>query len=270
MERVVQAFARLLPELADLSAERIPARLPSYRALPAASLREGITRSLAMLRDDLEHGTHVYEEHVAWLGARRAQEGIAVDDLMRAIDIGFEVMSERFREIFADDLEAQLWWERRRRDWILAASVAAFGAYYGAREAIIAAQHEEILQLSAPVLPLHEGILVVPLVGALNEQRAAGLLPGLLDSIARSDAEVVILDVTALASVDARVVGHLVQAARAAKLLGAEVVLAGMRARLAQEAVRLGLELTGILVVSTLATAMEQALRLQGKAILRR
>jgi rsbT co-antagonist protein RsbR len=268
VERVIQAFERHLQEYIDASVERIARSLASYAAGPEASLRERVTRFFHVLREDLVGGTASgYPEHVAALGALRAREGVAINELMEAVDMALDVVSAHIQEIFSGDSDAQLWWERRRGELSHVAAVMMFRAFYAAREAIIVAQQDEILRLSAPVLPLYDGILVVPLVGAMNEQRASSILPGLLDSVASTHADVVILDVTGMPSVDAGVVGHLVQTAQAAKLLGTKVVLAGMHPRMAQEVVGLGLELHGIFVVSTLASAMKHALRLQGKAI---
>jgi rsbT co-antagonist protein RsbR len=269
MERVIQAFESHLQAYIDASVERIARSLPAYAAGSGARLREGVTRFFHVLREDIVRGTvSDYPEHVASLGALQAREGVAINELMEAIDIALDVVSADIQDLFSSDAEAQLWWERRRGELSHVAAVMMLRAFYAAREAIIVAQQDEILKLSAPVLPLHDGILVVPLVGALNEQRASSILPGLLDSITRMHADVVILDVTGLPSVDANVVNHLMQAAQTAKLLGTKVVLAGMRPRMAQEAVGQGLELRGIFAVSTLASAMKHALRLQGKAVL--
>lgn len=126
---------------------------------------------------------------------------------------------------------------------------------------------EAIQELSTPIIPLYTGILAVPLVGRVDSQRAQALTEAMLEAIAREQAEIVLLDITGVAVVDTSVANHLMQTARAAALLGSQVVLVGISAEVAQTLVQLGLNLGQLVTLSNLQSGLEYALSRQGLAI---
>jgi len=126
---------------------------------------------------------------------------------------------------------------------------------------------EAIQELSNPIIPLYNGVLVVPLVGRVDSARAQALTEALLEAIAREQAEMVLLDITGVAVVDTNVANHLMQTARAASLLGSQVVLVGISAEVAQTLVQLGLDLGRLVTLSNLQSGIEHALAQQGLAI---
>jgi rsbT co-antagonist protein RsbR len=126
---------------------------------------------------------------------------------------------------------------------------------------------EAIQELSTPIIPLYTGVLAVPLVGRVDSQRAQVLTEALLEAIAREQAEIVLLDITGVAVVDTNVANHLIQTARAAALLGSQVVLVGISAEVAQTLVQLGLDLGQLVTLSNLQSGLEYALSRQGLAI---
>jgi rsbT co-antagonist protein RsbR len=126
---------------------------------------------------------------------------------------------------------------------------------------------EAIQELSTPIIPLYAGILAVPLVGRVDSQRAQALTEAMLEAIAREQAEMVLLDITGVAVVDTNVANHLMQTARAAALLGSQVVLVGISAEVAQTLVQLGLDLGQLVTLSNLQSGLEFALLRQGLAI---
>ncbi len=126
---------------------------------------------------------------------------------------------------------------------------------------------EAIQELSTPIIPLYTGILAVPLVGRVDSQRAQALTEAMLEAIAREQAEMVLLDITGVAVVDTNVANHLMQTARAAALLGSQVVLVGISAEVAQTLVQLGLDLGQLVTLSNLQSGLEYALSRQGLAI---
>ncbi|MBK9714224.1 MAG: STAS domain-containing protein [Kouleothrix sp.] len=126
---------------------------------------------------------------------------------------------------------------------------------------------EAIQELSIPIIPLYNGVLVVPLVGRVDTVRAQALTESLLEAIAREQAEIVLLDITGVAVVDTSVANHLMQTARAASLLGSQVVLVGISAEVAQTLVQLGLDLGRLVTLSNLQSGIEYALAQQGLAI---
>jgi rsbT co-antagonist protein RsbR len=127
---------------------------------------------------------------------------------------------------------------------------------------------EAIQELSTPIIPLYTGVLAVPLVGRVDSQRAQALTEAMLEAIAREQAEIVLLDITGVAVVDTNVANHLIQTARAAALLGSQVVLVGISAEVAQTLVQLGLDLGQLVTLSNLQSGLEYALSRQGLAIM--
>jgi len=126
---------------------------------------------------------------------------------------------------------------------------------------------EAIQELSTPIIPVYNGVLVLPLVGRIDNARAQNITEGLLEAIAREQAELVLLDITGVAVVDTGVANHLMQTARAASLLGSQVVLVGISAEVAQTLVQLGLDLGKLMTLSNLQSGIEYALAQQGLAI---
>ena len=120
---------------------------------------------------------------------------------------------------------------------------------------------ETIRALSTPVVPLLKRVILLPLVGHIDTERARQVMERLLTGIQQHHACIAIVDITGVPLVDTSVANSLLQAAHAAKLLGAEVVLAGIRPEVAQTIVRLGVDLSGIATESNLQSGVEYALR---------
>ncbi|HVK69818.1 MAG TPA: STAS domain-containing protein [Polyangium sp.] len=129
------------------------------------------------------------------------------------------------------------------------------------QEEIIRMQAEALRALSTPLIPIAEGVVVMPLIGIVNAARAQQVIETLLEGVMAHRASVAILDVTGVPVVDADVANGLIQAAQAVALLGAEVVLTGIRAEIARTLVELGTDLRGLVTRSTLQSGVEHALR---------
>ena len=128
--------------------------------------------------------------------------------------------------------------------------------------------HERLIsELSAPLIPITDNILVLPLIGAVDSVRAQQIMESLLNGIAHHDADVVIVDVTGVPLMDTGVANHLLQMTNAASLVGARTVLVGIVPQVAQTIVELGLDLSSITTRSNLQGGIEYALRLQGRHI---
>ncbi|MRG96254.1 PAS domain-containing protein [Polyangium spumosum] len=125
---------------------------------------------------------------------------------------------------------------------------------------IIDAQHVALRALSTPLLPIARGVVLMPLIGAIDATRAALVLETLLDGVGAHQAEVAILDITGLREVDADVASGIVQAAQAAALLGAEVVLTGVRPAAARALIELGVDMRGLKTLSTLQQGVTYAI----------
>lgn len=126
---------------------------------------------------------------------------------------------------------------------------------------IIRMQEETLRALSTPLIPIAESVVVMPLIGTMNSARAQQVIETLLEGVVAHRATVAILDVTGVPVVDAEVANGLIQAAQAVALLGAEVVLTGIRPEIARTLVELGTDLRGLVTRSTLQSGVEHALR---------
>ena len=121
-----------------------------------------------------------------------------------------------------------------------------------------------IRELSTPIIPVYAGILVLPLVGAIDSRRATEVTERLLEAIAAEQAETVIIDITGVSMIDTSTANHLLMTTRAAGLLGSHVVLVGMGPEVAQTIVQLGIELQGLTTLANLQAGIAYALgRLQ-------
>jgi rsbT co-antagonist protein RsbR len=133
------------------------------------------------------------------------------------------------------------------------------------RERVIREQQEAIRELSTPVLQVRERLLILPIIGALDSQRARQLTEQLLGSIQANRARVVVIDVTGVATIDIDVANHLVQTVEAARLMGASAIITGLSSKIAQTLVDLGVDLAMMTTVGDLQGGLEEAERLLGR-----
>jgi len=133
--------------------------------------------------------------------------------------------------------------------------------YQKGRDEIIMRQQQEMLELSTPVVQLWDGILALPLIGTLDSARTQTVMENLLEKIVETGSEVAILDITGVPTVDTLVAQHLMKAVAAARLMGAECIISGIRPQIAQTIVHLGVDLADVTTKATLADAMKHALQ---------
>jgi rsbT co-antagonist protein RsbR len=139
-----------------------------------------------------------------------------------------------------------------------------FEAYSAAREQIIADQVTTMMELSTPVVRLWDGIIAVPLVGTLDSARTQLVMEKLLDTLVATGADHAVIDITGVPTVDTEVAQHLLKTVSAARLLGANCTISGIRPQVAQTIVSLGIEFGDIATKATLADALALALREAG------
>jgi rsbT co-antagonist protein RsbR len=140
----------------------------------------------------------------------------------------------------------------------------AIDTYIASRERTIRAQQDAIRELSTPVLPVREGLLILPIVGTIDSQRARQLTENLLNAIRSNRAKVVVMDITGVPNVDTKVANHLVQAVEASRLMGAKVIITGLSPEIAHTLVTIGVDLNKIDTVGDLRGGLEEAERLLG------
>jgi len=138
--------------------------------------------------------------------------------------------------------------------------------HHRTREELIARQREEIEELSTPVVKLWEGVLALPLIGTLDSARTQVVMQNLLQSIVQEGADIAILDITGVPMVDTLVAQHLLKTISAARLMGADCIISGIRPQIAQTIVQLGVQLN-VVSKATLADALALALARMGRAV---
>jgi rsbT co-antagonist protein RsbR len=139
--------------------------------------------------------------------------------------------------------------------------------YQTAREEVIARQQRELLELSTPVVALWDNVLALPLIGTLDSSRTQVVMETLLQKIVETGAEVAIVDITGVPTVDTLVAQHLMKTVAATRLMGAECIISGIRPQIAQTIVHLGVNLGEVITKATLADAFQVALKRVGARI---
>jgi rsbT co-antagonist protein RsbR len=134
------------------------------------------------------------------------------------------------------------------------------------REQLIRRQQEEISELSTPVIKLWDGVLALPLIGTLDSQRTQVVMENLLEAIVQQGAEIAIIDITGVPTVDTLTAQHLLKTVAAARLMGADCIISGIRPQIAQTMVHLGVELS-VVSKASLADAFALALAKQGRTV---
>ncbi len=159
--------------------------------------------------------------------------------------------------------------------WIATIVLDALGlftteTYQKGREEIIHRQQQELLELSTPVVQLWRGILAVPLIGTLDSARTQVVMESLLQTIVESESSIAIIDITGVPVVDTLVAQHQLKTVAAARLMGADCIISGIRPQIAQTIVHLGVEISDVITKATIADAFAIALQRVGLTISKR
>ncbi|PYM88340.1 MAG: anti-anti-sigma factor [Candidatus Rokuibacteriota bacterium] len=141
--------------------------------------------------------------------------------------------------------------------------------YQKSREEVIVHQQREMLELSTPVVQLWQGVLGLPLIGTLDSARTQVVMENLLRSIVETGATIAVIDITGVPTVDTLVAQHLLKTVAAARLMGADCIISGIRPQIAQTIVHLGVDLNAVTTKATLADAFAVALQRTGFAVTR-
>jgi rsbT co-antagonist protein RsbR len=142
-------------------------------------------------------------------------------------------------------------------------------SYIHGRDRVIARQQEDMLELSTPVVTLWDGIVALPLIGTLDSARTQVVMESLLQAIVQTNSRFAIIDITGVPTVDTLVAQHLLKTITAARLMGAECILSGIRPQIAQTIVHLGINLEDVITKSKLADAFRLALERSGRKVVR-
>jgi rsbT co-antagonist protein RsbR len=164
----------------------------------------------------------------------------------------------------ADILADQVW---KATELLDALGLHTIKAFQKSREEVISRQHHEMLELSTPVVKLWEGILALPMIGTLDSARTQVVMENLLQKVVETGAQIAILDITGVPTVDTLVAQHLLKTVTALRLMGAECIISGVRPQIAQTIVHLGVDLQGVTTKANLADALAHALKRAGTSL---
>jgi rsbT co-antagonist protein RsbR len=247
-------------EIVGESMRRVPAEIPIYAAADPSQLHASAVAGYTAIMADLETGEMGHFADVFHgLAYKRARQGFDVFDLSRVIAIAEQTIRDlAFR--FFEGIEERLSVIELCHAVCTSARISILSAFGQANRELLAEADALIEQMSAPVLPISPGVIVLPLVGIVNARRAARIMEALLAGIVAHHASLIILDITGVPVIDTVVADSLVKTARTSQLLGAEVIVVGVAAEVAATMVKLNMDLSGITTLMNLQAGLSYAL----------
>ena len=239
-----------------------------------SELRDQAREFIALFREAFESSDNTrdpaWEQVRAFLSSvsrSRTQQGFSPTEIATFVFSFKQPLFKRLRKQ-AKDVETlgdAIW---RATTILDALGLLTTEAYQRAREEVINRQQQEMMELSTPVVKLYEGILALPLIGTLDSGRTQVVLESLLQRIVETGADIAILDITGVPTVDTLVAQHLLKTITAARLMGADCIISGIRPQIAQTIVHLGVDLKDVITKASLADAFKLALtRLRLKVV---
>jgi rsbT co-antagonist protein RsbR len=207
-------------------------------------------------------------ELLADISASRAQQGFSPSETASFVFSLKRPLVEALRKEMKDPhaLFQEVWNSNVMIDKL---GLYTTDAFIKSRDQIIARQQEEMLELSTPVVTLWDGIVALPLIGTLDSARTQIVMESLLQEIVRTNSRTAIIDITGVPTVDTLVAQHLLKTITAARLMGAECIISGIRPQIAQTIVHLGINLSDITTKAKLADAFALALHRAGRGVVR-
>jgi rsbT co-antagonist protein RsbR len=198
------------------------------------------------------------------LSQQRVQQGFSSDQTATFVFSLKKPLFDKLRNELGKEPEALA-----EETWVASELIDRLGlltvrAFQKKREEVINRQQEELLELSTPVVKLWEGVLAVPMIGTLDSARTQLVMESLLQRIVELGAEIAIIDITGVPTVDTLVAQHLLKTVTAIRLMGADAIISGVRPQIAQTIVHLGVDLQGVTTKANLADALSLALKRSG------
>jgi rsbT co-antagonist protein RsbR len=227
----------------------------------ANATRTGITSESAVyqpLRDIL-----------AEISRSRVQQGFAAKETAMFVFSIKKPLFSAMREAYAKEPSAmaqEMWNSTELLDGL---GLYTTEIYLKSREDVIRRQQEDMLELSTPVVKLWEGVLALPLIGTLDSARTQVVMESLLEAIVQTNSRVAIIDITGVPTVDTVVAQHLLKTVTAARLMGADCIISGVRPQIAQTIVHLGINLLDVTTKATLSDAFALAMQRSGFSFVR-
>ena len=241
-----------------------------------SELRNDSARFLKLFRDAAQSGNVTDITATPWaplrdmltdLSTSRARQGFSPSETAMFILSFKEPLFQRLRQE-SRDVEAMandIW-----QTTVLLDKLGLFTTevFQKTREDVVVRQQQELLELSTPVVQLWQGILALPVIGTLDSARTQVVMQNLLQKIVETGSAIAIIDITGVPVVDTLVAQHLLKTVAAARLMGADCIISGIRPQIAQTIVHLGVELGDIVTKATLADAFAVAIQRTGLAVM--
>jgi rsbT co-antagonist protein RsbR len=251
---------------------------PQRSLIKERELRAQSQEFLATLVTALQAGGGDNIETSAWKPVRdivgdisrtRARQGFTPSETATFVFALKQPLFSRLRAAIGNDIDAvadQTW----RANLILdGLGLFTTEVYQQGREEVIIRQQQELMELSTPVVSLWDGVLALPLIGTLDSARTQVVMENLLQQIVDTGAGIAIIDITGVPMVDTLVAQHLLKTVAAARLMGADCIISGIRPQIAQTIVHLGVDLGNVMTKATLADALSVALERQGMKVVK-
>ncbi|MBD2411906.1 STAS domain-containing protein [Nostoc calcicola FACHB-3891] len=240
-----------------------------------AQLKEECREFLSLFRLAVGQGNLTNIQTPAWQEMRemltsisrsRSQQGFTPTETATFVFSFKQPLFNRLRQQLLDPivLGDEIWLATSLLDRL---GLLVVEAYQKAREEVIFRQQEELMELSTPVVKLWEGILALPIIGTLDSTRTQVVMESLLQKIVETGSEVAIIDITGVPTVDTLTAQHLLKTVTAARLMGADCIISGIRPQIAQTMVYLGIDFANVTTKATLADAFLTALKRMGASI---
>ena len=245
-------------------------------SLPPAELREQCEQFLTLLAGSASSDSILDVNDPAWMSARafladlsrsRARLGFSPSETASFVFALKRPLFALLRREFCDNAEKladQTWLATELLDQL---GLLTMEEYQRGREEVIRGQQHEMLELSTPVLMLWDGVLALPLIGALDSARTQIVMETLLQRIVETGAQIAIIDITGVPTVDTIIAQHLLKTVTATRLMGAECIISGIRPQIAATIVHLGMDLGVVTTKATLADAFRVALARSGRKV---
>jgi rsbT co-antagonist protein RsbR len=263
----------------DILASWVQQQLPSHRRdlMGESELRDqsrGFLRALAAAMEadpdgDPQRSTEWTDvrSHLAETSRIRARQGFTPSETASFVFSLKQPVFERLRNLPGlgpAELGELTWATSQLLDRL---GLSTVEEYQRGREEVVARQQQEMLELSTPVVRLWDNVLALPLIGTLDSARTQVVMETLLQEIVKTSSTIAIIDITGVPTVDTLVAQHLLKTVAAARLMGAECIISGIRPQIAQTIVHLGVELGDVTTKATLADAFAVALRRNGMTV---
>jgi rsbT co-antagonist protein RsbR len=241
-----------------------------------SELRQQSTAFIRLLSDAAQHGDAADLAGQEWaalkdllseLSASRSRQGFSPAETATFVLSLKQPIFDRLRDEYskdADGLARDVWNATAMFDKL---ALLTTDFFQKSREELIVRQQRELMELSTPVVRLWDGVLALPLIGTLDSERTQVVMQNLLEKIVETGSAIAIIDITGVPIVDTLVAQHLLKTVAAARLMGADCIISGIRPQIAQTIVHLGVDLKDVITKATLADALSIAFQRTGYVV---